>query len=455
MSFKIAFIGGGSVLWTPRLATDLFLVKGLKGSKLCLVDIDRDAAELLKRYLDKVNAELGCKWSVDVCELDAALDGADCVIASISTGGFETMHNDYTIPEKYGVYHTVSDTVGPGGISRVLRNVPVFIDFARRMERLCPNAWLLHVTNPLTQITRAVSKASSIKCVGLCHEYIIAMHLLKEFFGVKKIEDIDSICVGVNHFTILKDIACKGVADIQSRMTLKKYMQFELKKDGKWKSGTTDDQLEKIVATQGKVYRYAFNFWMYEQLGGFPAAGSAHVGENFPFFNNNPDILKKYGIYRKGVLPQRPANKQERRDKVVAMLEGREPLEKINERSQEMLCDAVESLLVGVPNRIIAAMPNLGQIGNLPRQAVVETWAQASRSGIYPVLSGDIPETYRGFMQQIVDEQELAVDAALSGDFRKVVQAMFVSPLLHRKEDAEKLAAELIAANKPWLPQFK
>jgi alpha-galactosidase/6-phospho-beta-glucosidase family protein len=130
-------------------------------------------------------------------------------------------------------------------------------------------------------------------------------------------------------------------------------------------------------------------------------------------------------------------------------------LEKINERSQEMLCDAVESLLVGVPNRIIAAMPNLGQIGNLPRQAVVETWAQASRSGIYPVLSGDIPETYRGFMQQIVDEQELAVDAALSGDFRKVVQAMFVSPLLHRKEDAEKLAAELIAANKPWLPQFK
>jgi galacturan 1,4-alpha-galacturonidase len=455
MSKKIAFIGGGSVLWTPQLVADMFLTPSLDGSCLSLIDIDQDAAELVRKYLVKLNRAIETNWTIETSELDAGLDGADVVIVSISTGGFEAMNNDYTIPEKYGVYHTVSDTVGPGGISRTLRNVPVFVDIARRMERLCPKAWLLHVTNPLTQITRCVCKATSIKCAGLCHEYEIAMHFLQEFLGAELRREIDSLCVGVNHFTVLKDLTCPSCEDISSRMTMVNYQRFMLENDGKTMfSGTTDDELEKMIADTDKVFRYAYNFELYEKLGYFPAAGSAHVAENFPFYANDPAALKQHQIYRKGILPKRQENKQKRTQEVIDMVDGSEAFKNVDKRSHEMLCDAVESLLTGIPNRIIAALPNNGQISNLPYDAVVETWAMTSLAGINPVMSGEVPQVYHGFMQQVIVEQELAVEAALTGNFDTVVKAMFASPMLHCKDKAKNLATELIVANKQWLPQF-
>ena len=454
MTKKIAFIGGGSVLWTPRLAADMFLTPSLNGSHLSLIDIDPAAANLVKKYLEKINAEIGSNWTFEVSDLEPALAGADVVVVSISTGGFEAMDKDYTIPEKYGVYHTVSDTVGPGGISRSLRNIPVFIDIARKMEKLCPDAWMLHVTNPLTQITRAVCKATTIKCVGLCHEYEISMRFMQKFLGAASRKQIDSICVGVNHFTVLKNLTCPACEDIQERMSLKNYQRFMLEQDGEMLSGTTDDELEKMVDGTDKDLRYTYNFNLYEQLGYFPAAGNAHVVENFPFYTNSPETLKEHCVRRKGVLPNRPERKQNRTQEILDMTEGRKEFEGIHERSHEMLCDAVESLLTGNPNRIIAALPNHGQISNLPQDAVVETWAMASLCGVNPVLSGEVPTQYLGFMQQIVAEQELTVEAALTGDFDLVVKAMYASPMLHRKDQAADLAAELIAAHKIWLPQF-
>ncbi|MDD2442845.1 MAG: alpha-glucosidase/alpha-galactosidase, partial [Eubacteriales bacterium] len=148
MNKKIVFIGGGSVIWTPTFANDLFQQSSLAGSQLVLVDIDQDALRVLTAYCTRLSHQYQTGWSVASADLDAALEGADFVCLSISTGGFEAMHHDYTIPERYGVFHTVGDMAGPGGISRTLRNVPVFVQVARKMEQLCPDAWLIHVTNP-------------------------------------------------------------------------------------------------------------------------------------------------------------------------------------------------------------------------------------------------------------------------------------------------------------------
>jgi len=209
MAEKIVLVGGGSVNWTPTLACDLFLRKGLAGSCLTLVDIDSDAAQLLEAYCTRLAAHAGTGWTVEVSDLDAALDGAFSVSVSISTGDLEAMAVDYHVPEAFGIYHTVSDTVGPGGISRTLRNVPVFIDLADRMEKYCPDAWMVHVTNPLTQITRAVCRTSSIRCAGLCHNYAGTISFLADFLGAAP-QEITAVSVGVNHGTWLKDIRCKG-----------------------------------------------------------------------------------------------------------------------------------------------------------------------------------------------------------------------------------------------------
>lgn len=451
MGYKLAFIGGGSVMWAPRLGTDLFLSPGLRGSTLCLTDIDPVGTAAVKAYLDKVNGMIGNGWEIEIVDEDAALDAADCVMISISTGGLQAMHNDCKIPEKYGIYHSVGDTVGPAGISRTLRNVPVFMAIARKMEKLCPRAWMVHVTNPLTQLTRAVAKGSSIRCVGLCHEYVTGMQMLKEMLKLASDEDIDATCVGVNHFTILKDLTCRGISDVAPYLTLGKYLEYERSKAAPTAGGTVDDQIERM---QPRHYRYQLNFYLYEKLGFFPVAGGAHVSENFHFFNSDLETLRRFGVHRKEVLPQRQENKQLRTQEVIDMTRGLRPPESITTRSHEMLALAVEGLLAGIPHRIIAALPNIGQVYNLPRGAVVETWAMASRSGIQPVAGGDVPTAYHGFLQQVVAEQELAVEAALEGDWNKAVRALWASPLCGPKADAEEMLQEMMYANRFCSPDY-
>ena len=247
VKMKIVIIGGGSVLWTPRLGCDFLFEKSLDGSQLVLHDIDKEAANLCAEYLRRANKQLKTHWTIKVAGLDAALKNADLVLVSISTGSFEAMHHDYTIPEKYGVYHTVGDTTGPGGISRSLRNIPVFIDIAKKMSRLCPDAFMLHVTNPLTQLTRAVEKSGLIRCVGMCHEYAGAINGLRDFFNVQE-NEIDSLCLGVNHFTILKDLTVKGVKNPEKLLTIDNYIEYEKNHHAKTLSGTVDDIVEQASA---------------------------------------------------------------------------------------------------------------------------------------------------------------------------------------------------------------
>lgn len=454
MSYKIAFIGGGSVLWTPRLCCDMFLEPKLKGAELHLVDPDKDALALTKRYLEKANDAVSSEWVIHSSELDAALADADIVIVSISTGGLESMHNDYHIPAKYGVFHTVGDTVGPAGVSRVLRNVPVFIDIARRMEKLCPDAWMVHVTNPLSQLTRAVTKATSIKCVGLCHEYIGTIKMLQNFFKLESRDEIDSLCMGANHFTFMTELKVRGDAGADSKLTLAEYMKYEMQNDGTFKTGTTDDEVRELLASSEKQYPYHFNFHLCENLGYFPLAAPSHVAENLPFYCNSEETENHYHLHRKGVLPERADRKAVKTEKLLDVLEKDTPQDEVKERSNEMLCDAVVGICAGESRRLIGAMPNIGQIDNLPRDVVVETWTTASLSGIHPVASGSMPLPLKGFMEQIIVEQELSVEAALTGDVKIFAQALFNSPQLHKKDKAAKLADELLAANKEFLPQF-
>ena len=449
MSAKIVFLGGGSVNWTPRLVVDLFLEDSLQGSQLNLVDIDAQALDLVTRYLRRANEQLGCRWNLAATKnLDEALDGADVVFVSISTGGFEAMDRDYRIPEKYGVFHTVGDTVGAGGISRSLRNIPVFLDIAAQMEKHCPDAWMLHVTNPLTQLTRAVARETTIKVAGFCHEYAGTMVRLRDFFGLELYDSqsIDCLCRGVNHFTFLSDLAVKGIDDPQARMTVANYLDYWGKRKGVVRTGTTDDDLQPIDA--GKTHPTLYlNFYLYERYGLFPLAVCKHVCESLPYFNSSEEILDKFHLGRKGVLPMRQGNKDRATRRIRTALEENQPIMELKQRSNESFCDVMVSLTAGVPRRVIAALPNIGQIDNLPRQAVVETWAMASRSGVHPVASGSVPMAQKAFLEQIIAEQELTVEAAVTGDRKMLEQALFASPSLHDKSGVADLAGELLAAN--------
>ena len=168
---QVTIVGGGSYQWSPELMADLFGTEALRGLHLVLEDIDPAPLPRMQALAEKVSAALEAKATITTTtDQRQALEGADFVIVTISTGGFRSMAVDLDVPARYGIRQSVGDTVGPGGVNRALRNVPVLASIARDMQEVCPDAWLLNITNPMSALTRTVTAVSPIKVMGLCHE---------------------------------------------------------------------------------------------------------------------------------------------------------------------------------------------------------------------------------------------------------------------------------------------
>jgi alpha-galactosidase len=207
---RLAFVGGGSYQWGPKIIQDIALNEELRGGTLVLHDINgealRDMYQWGTRALDETKADLKLEKTR---RLEEALRRADFVILSISTGGLDATALDLEIPARYGVVQTVGDTVGPGGLFRGLRNIPVIVEIARSMEQDCPDAVLLNLTNPLTVLTRAVTKATPIKAIGLCHVLFSTLGMLSKMFEVPE-GAINVKVAGVNHFIWVTDVSVDG-----------------------------------------------------------------------------------------------------------------------------------------------------------------------------------------------------------------------------------------------------
>src|ERR1700716_3783008 len=212
---RICFIGGGSYNWMPKLLGDLALTPQLEGT-VVLHDIHQTALDDTQRYGRKAMARSGSNFTIDTTtDLERGLDGADFVVITITTGGLETMSLDLDIPAKYGIYQSVGDTVGPGGLSRALRNAPVMVGIAQAMQRHCPDAWMLNLTNPMTVLTRVVGlTAPRLKVVGLCHELFGVRGGLIRMFG-GGVQDFEFRVAGVNHLIWLLDMTIKSKNGLQ------------------------------------------------------------------------------------------------------------------------------------------------------------------------------------------------------------------------------------------------
>src|SRR5579864_6106491 len=211
---RICFIGGGSYNWMPKLLGDLALTPDLDGT-VVLHDLNSTALNDIERYGRRLFERQGSRFSIETTtDLDRALDGAEFVVVTITTGGLPTMALDLEIPERYGIYQSVGDTVGPGGLSRALRNVPVIVGIAQAMERRCPDAWMLNLTNPLTVLTRVVTMTTRVKAMGLCHELFGVRGALMRIFGAS-VDEFEMRVAGINHLIWLLDLTIGGRDGLQ------------------------------------------------------------------------------------------------------------------------------------------------------------------------------------------------------------------------------------------------
>jgi alpha-galactosidase/6-phospho-beta-glucosidase family protein len=435
---RICFVGGGSYNWMPKLLGDLALSPDLEGT-IVLQDINPTALEDIARYGRKVVDRTASRFSIETTtDLERGLDGAEFVVVTITTGGLDTMALDLDIPEKYGIYQSVGDTVGPGGLSRALRNVPVMLEIAQAMERRCPDAWMLNLTNPMTVLTRAVTMTTRIKTIGLCHELMGVRDALIRMFG-GSVEDFEMRVAGVNHLIWILDMTIRGRDGLQ---LVRDYVaggrSVPLPPDrGAWHEPFTD--------------RWKLKLELFKVYGALPAAGDRHLAEFFPYFLTDETHLgADYGVQLTRIS-HREEQVATAREAVRSAISGALP--EIT-RSPEATADIVAAVANGRHVRTIVNLPNTGQIQELPRGAVVETLAEITSAGAQPLTVGPLPKGVRSTLEPHVINQEMIVAAAIEGDRSLALQAMVNDPLVHDLGKARAILDELLVAHERWLPRF-
>ena len=437
---RICIVGGGSYNWSPIMLRDIAATKDLSGT-IVLHDIDPAALEDIQRLGRKIMSVAGADFAVEATtDLNEALRDAEFVIVTITTGGLEAMRHDLDIPRKYGIYQAVGDTVGPGGLSRALRNIPVMVEIARAMERVCPDAWLLNLTNPMTTLTRALNKVTKLKVIGLCHELFGVRGTLREMFDTTN-ENLQMRVAGVNHMIWLLDLKIRGQDGFQMiRDYVKSGRQIPVRTSG--------------AAGPFPSFRdhWQVKLALFDVYGYLPAAGDRHVAEFFPYFlTKETHAGADYGVGLT-LIEHRYEVARLAQSSVRSWIESADPLPV--ERSEEEVVDIIAAVANGRSLHTIVNLPNRGQIDNLPREAVVETMGMVGPTGPYGVSVGALPRGVLNTVYPHVINQEMIVDAALAGNRQLALQALLNDPLVHDFRSAPRMLDELLKAHAEYLPQF-
>ncbi len=449
---KITVIGGGSYCWTPTLFRDLICTPGLEGSEIVLEDINKKHLDDLHTCCKAILGQLGkthqYKLTATTDEVKA-LRGADYVVLTITTGGYESMAHDLRIPYKYGIYQPVGDTVGPGGISRGLRNIPVVAGIAKNMERYCPGAWMLNITNPMSTLTRCVGRETSIRCIGLCHELYGTLGMLQKLLNVKDWRaDFDCVSVGVNHLPWIIRLRRNG-KDVfpQLHRLLKDVVAKNLIRLDK--PGTALDHT--------LVGSHQVKFALFEAFGALPASGDRHIVEFFPYFATKEMRKgKAMGVDLTTIEYRRNVWTPEWKKNVADITAGRKKIKpQVSGEAVSRVIAALEGL---IPQwKDVLNIPNEGQVPELPRGVVVETIGFVTRDACHGLPVGPIPPAIRTIIERHVTNQEMTVEAAMTGDRGLALQAMLNDPMCGSIRDfrqMETMMNELLRANRKWLPRF-
>ncbi|MBM3693196.1 MAG: hypothetical protein FJW77_07905 [Actinobacteria bacterium] len=454
MAPRIVFIGGGSYQWTPKLLLDIADTPSLAEAEIVIEDIDsRPIPDLVDfvHHIARVR-QVGLR-ATGTTDQRAALEGADHVVVCISTGALDSMQHDLVIPERYGIRQSVGDTVGPGGILRGLRNIPVMLGIARDMEDVCPDAWLLNLTNPMTTLTRAVLRETSVTAIGLCHEVTIALYTLSQILGCDP-REMNPIVAGVNHLPFITAVDVDGedglamlrdvLADPDARarpLAIRGITGHEAVSAG---GAFTVDSL--LASNRVKVE-------LFERFGVLPAAGDRHLVEFFPgFLTEESDWGARWGVHLTSIDDRRQWLAHYIRE--FERLRGTDDLPR--EPSGEMVAAVVDSRLRDRAREIPLNIANHGQVPDLPADVVVESMVTVDARGTRGRDVTPLPTVLAEQVRRVSAAQELVVEAAVSGDRTLVRDALLLDPLAGRIDyDAlGRMVDDLLDATAAWLPQF-
>lgn len=434
---KIAFIGAGSLGFTRGLVRDVLTFPLLQDATIALMDINQERLDFAERSVKRIIEAGNYPAKVQATlSREEALEGADAVLVTILAGDVSVWRHDIEIPKTYGVDVNVGDTRGVSGIFRALRTIPVMLSIVRDMERLCPDATMLNYTNPMAMLCRAMQRESKIQLTGLCHSVQGTAAMLAGWIGAP-MNEITYTCAGINHMAW--------------------YVKFE------WNGKDAYPLIRKAITERPEVYNEEIvRNEMFLALDYYVTESSGHNSEYNWWFRKRPDLIEKYCTHGTGWNPGEYAyilREYERRettwkDEVNDWFN--QPVEL--ERGHEYAAYIINALQGGEPFCFNGNVPNTGLVTNLPQGACVEVPVWASKKGLEPVHVGALPPQcalLTNFSSQI---EEMAVEAALTGDRRLVYQAIAHDPLtaaVLSLAEIREMVDKMLVQNAPYLPQFK
>ena len=420
MGLRIAVVGAGST-YTPELVEGFARrADRLPVDELVLLDPDLERLEpvagLTKRMLER--AGTGTRLTV-TSDRSAALDGADFVIVQLRIGGQAARHVDETLPHRFGVLG--QETTGPGGFAKALRTVPVVLDVAEETaRRAAPGAWIVDFTNPVGIVTQALLDAGA-RAIGLCNVAIGLQRRLAAHYGVGP-DRVELEHVGLNHLTWERAVRVDGEDRLPEL----------LEREGAWladEMGMPVELMRDLGAIPSYYLRY---FYQRDEVLAAQRQGRSRAEE---VADIERELLK---LYRDPALDTKPELLERRGGAFYS----------------EAAAQLIASLHLGQGDVQVVNLRNDGALPDLPASAVVEIPARIDATGATPLPLAPLAPELRGLVQAVKAYEELAVEAAITGDRTLAVKALLAHPLVGRYELARDLVAALLDANRPLLPRF-
>ena len=472
---KIVFMGAGSTVFAKNVLGDSMLTPALAESEIALYDIDPLRLSESEAMLQAINRNCGGKARISAFlgteNRKAALRGASYVVNAIQVGGYEPCTvTDFEIPKKYGLQQTIADTLGVGGVFRALRTIPVMVDFARDMEEVCPDAWMLNYTNPMAMLTGAMLRMTGIKTVGLCHSVQVCASTLLTELGLPYDDQVQWKIAGINHQAWLLECTRDGkdlYPEIKRRALL--YNQ------GKLDIGTLEDRIRLFCGeeepTDWQRRRIQEDYEEYQKTGRhgdmvrlelmrrfgyYITESSEHNAEYTPWFIKSrcPDLIERFNIpldeYPRRCIRQIEEWKERGHELTKNPLLS-------HKRTKEYASYIMEAMETGKPTRIGGNVLNHGLIPNLPSEACVEVPCLVDRNGVQPTYVGNLPEQCAALNRTNINVQLLAIEAARTLKKDYIYQAVMMDPHAGAELTIDEIVAmcdELIEAHKGWLPEY-
>lgn len=435
---KIVIVGGGSA-YVPGFVYSLAHTgEILLGSEICLMDIDPRRLPMMQKLAARIISEAGTNLKVtQTTDLEEALSNATFILANFCPGGLEGRHLDEEIPNKYNILG--QETTGPGGTFFALRSIPQVVELCEKIEKICPEAWVIDYVNPTNFVADAIRRKTKVKNISICDGGGNGLkYSLLDLLGVD-LEQVRVRAAGINHHTWLMEIRIGGE---DGYPLLKKKIQGL-------------PEISEKLTSEWDPYT-EFTKFILGKYGVFPA----NAYYLYPYFNHSA-VLAEYRAgghsgYRRNIrdLPEHWKNFE-------AMAEGKMPIyfdpTKIHTRVQhaDIAIQIIVAIATNDTKEFHVNVPNDGCITNLPQGSIVEVPALVDKSGVKPLCMGDLPKGVVGLTSCLVNWQELSVDAALTGDKNLTLQALLAHPWILSMRDAEKMCQEMLSAHANYLPQFR